>query len=371
MEQRVYTSGRLPSAWVQRRHPMLLAALLATVPDLKVQALDLLDRVTASYAIEGSDLFREENGAGTSSQVAYNWSVGVMLSAMVSAAEVEPARKAALVRYANATRIYWNPAGPVPGYDVLPMPKPVDRYYDDNAWMVLALVDVYRLTRDRKYLGWASEAMAYVMSGADEKLGGGICWRESDRGASKNTCSNAPSAAALLALYEVDLSPERLRSAQDLYEWTYKTLRDPADGLMWDNISADGSIGKAKWSYNTALMIRAATCLYRFTKKPAYRDEALAFEEASVRHWVTEDGALRCDGKFGHLLLDAWAYRARFIRRPAGRAAVARKVLSTVSARFAGANGWFGSRWDSAPSGTKRQLIDQAAFIRAALVNSR
>jgi hypothetical protein len=175
----------------------------------------------------------------------------------------------------------------------------------------------------------------------------------------------------LLALYEVDLSPERLRSAQDLYEWTYKTLRDPVDGLMWDNISADGSIGKAKWSYNTALMICAATGLYRFTKKPAYRDEALAFEEASVRHWVAEDGAFRCDGKFGHLLLDAWAYRARFIRRPAGRAAVARKVLSTVSARFAGANGWFGSRWDSAPTGTKRQLIDQASFIRAALATSR
>ena len=350
---------------------MLLAALLATVPELKVQALDLLDRVTASYAIEGSDLFREDIGAGTSAQVAYNWSVGVMLSAMVSAAEVEPARKLALVRYADATRVYWNPAGPVPGYDVLPTPKPVDRYYDDNAWMVMALVDVYRLTKDRKYLNWASEAMAYVMSGADMKLGGGIYWRESDRGASKNTCSNAPSAAALLALYEEDRSPARLRSSQELYAWTYKTLRDPADGLMWDNIGADGTVEKMKWSYNTALMIRAATDLYRFTKKPTYRDQALAFEEASVRHWVAENGAFRCDGKFGHLLLDAWAYRARHIRRPAGQTQAARRVLSAVSGRFADADGWFGSRWDSAPTGSKRQLIDQAAFIRAAIVTSR
>ncbi len=47
-----------------------------------------------------------------------------------------------------------------------------------------------------------------------------------------------------------------------IYAWTKKNLQDPADGLFWDNLSLDGRIGKAKFSYNTALMLRTACELY-------------------------------------------------------------------------------------------------------------
>ena len=164
---------------------------------------------------------------------AFNWGVGVLISAMSAAAAKDPAWRKDLREYVEATRVYWNPAGPVAGYDVLPMPKDADRYYDDNAWMVLALVEASEVLADPKLLVYAGEALAYVLSGRDAKLGGGIYWRESPK-ESKNTCSNGPSAAACLAVYEKTRDPQLLSAAKELYAWTKAHLQDPADRLFWD-----------------------------------------------------------------------------------------------------------------------------------------
>ena len=101
---------------------------------------------------------------------------------------------------------YWDArAVIVQGYDAyLSSPGNSDKYYDDNAWMVLTFVEAYELTGERKYLYRAADAMRFVLSGWDEKLGGGIYWRENKT--SKNTCSNGPSATAALALAQASES---------------------------------------------------------------------------------------------------------------------------------------------------------------------
>lgn len=293
---------------------------------------------------------------------AFNWGVGVLMSAMAGAAMRDPAWRSELRSYVEATRVYWNPAGPVPGYDVLPMPKDVDRYYDDNAWMVLALVEASDVLAEPKFLAYAGEALTYVLSGRDDKLGGGIYWREKPK-ESKNTCSNGPSAAACLAVYEKTRDPKLLAAAQELYAWTKAHLQDPADHLFWDAQALDGTIERTKWSYNTALMIQTAADLARVTGDSDYALQAEAMAEASRKRWLV-DGRLKDEGKFAFLLLDSWN------RVPsAPRSKAVREAMGWLWSSGRDAGGWFGNRFDRTPSKTQDPaLIDQAAAARAMLV---
>ncbi len=231
---------------------------------LKSRGFEALEQIRKEYYLPKSKLYAEEITAdGKKSGPAFNWGVGVMLSALNAASRHEPKYKAWLREYADASRVYWNDKPPVAGYDVLPGPKDVDRYYDDNAWMVLALVETHEILGDRKYLDWAEQALDYVLSGEDEKLGGGIYWRETEK-RGKNACSNAPSAAACLAVAKYRRQKELAAKAQELLTWTQEHLQDPTDGLIWDNKNLSGRIDKTKYSYNTGLFLRSYKMLEPF-----------------------------------------------------------------------------------------------------------
>lgn len=335
---------------------LALSCALTIEPD-PAWGIEVLRRVRTEYAFEGAPGYRE--ALGETPKPLFNWGVGVLMSAMNGAARIAPEWRKDLREFVEKTRAYWNEAGPVAGYDVLPMPKPADRYYDDNAWMVLALVEAYDILSDKKILVYAEQALRYVLSGEDDKLGGGIYWRESDK-KSKNTCSNAPAAAACLAVYAKTQDKALLARAKTLYAWTKRHLQDPSDLLYWDSISLEGKIDKTKWSYNTGLMIRTAAELGRWTKDAAYTRDARALADASEKRWLVE-GRLADEGKFAHLLLESWT----FVPDPA-RDAKARAALVWLWKHGRGPNGWFGPRFDRAPDPGQKvfPLIDQASAAR-------
>ena len=339
-------------------------AMMNEPVDFKAWGLGTAETIRREYKLPNG-LYADSIDKGQKSGPAFNWGVGVWLTALNAAAEADPAWKPELRAYVDGTRVYWNDKGPVPGYDVLPGPKDVDRYYDDNMWMVMALVDASDILKDRKVLGWAEDTLKYVLSGEDDKLGGGIYWHEPKK-ESKNTCSNGPAAAACLAVYEKTRNPHYLKKARELYAWTKKNLQDPSDGLFWDNIKLDGTIEKTKWSYNTALMIRSAAELGRLTGEQAYKDEAERMAVASEKRWVDpETGAIKDGGRFAHLLLDSWA----FVPTPARKEA-ARRALIWVRANGRTPSGLYGGQFNEAPKPdrTKFELIDQASAARAFLM---
>ncbi len=173
-------------------------------------------------------------------QPAYMWGVGVQLTALAAAAKVDREKYMAAMReYAEAIDVYWLEHDGISGYDVLPGPKDSDRYYDDNAWLVLGLIEVHEITGEKKYLDRAEETFRFVMSGEDDKLGGGLYWREKEK-KSKNTCSNAPAIVSALRLYQMVGRDDYLETAERLYDWTNKSLQDE-DGLFLDNVRMDGS----------------------------------------------------------------------------------------------------------------------------------
>lgn len=166
-----------------------------------------------------------------------------------------------------------------------------DRFYDDNIWLAIDLTDLYLTTGDEEYLASARGIWDFILSGRDDVLGDGIYWCEQKKH-SKNTCSNAPAAVCALKLYKATGEEEFLTTGRALYEWVYTTLRDAEDNLYFDNISLDGNISRAKYSYNSGQMIEAGALLYSITGEDSFLRQAQATAHACYDRWfkTLQDG---------------------------------------------------------------------------------
>jgi predicted alpha-1,6-mannanase (GH76 family) len=102
-------------------------------------------------------------------------------------------------------------------------------YYDDVAWLVLALQRVASVTA-RDTNDALRPMFAQLRAGRTDDGGGGIWWRRGDR--FKNTPTNGPAAIAHARAGE----PER---ARELVEWLDSRLVDPVTGLVWDGVRLD------------------------------------------------------------------------------------------------------------------------------------
>jgi len=74
--------------------------------------------------------------------------------------------------------------------------------------------------------------------------------------------------------------------AERALHWLSSTLRDPEDGLIWDQSAYqdDGSIeiNKMKWTYNTGFAIHGFTLLYEATRKEEYLTTATEIAQAAL-----------------------------------------------------------------------------------------
>ena len=336
--------------------------------DFRKWGLDCIQQIQRDFYDERSGLYGEERTQSQRAKMpAYTWGVGVMLQALNAAARTDSAQRSSLSHYIDSTTIYWNVVGPVAGYDVQPMPKSMDRYYDDNEWMVLGLVEATQTLESKGPLHLATDTYRYVRSGLDSRLGGGVYWRESDH-ASKNTCSNGPAAAAALALYDETGNSGYLDDAKAIYAWTYDHLRDPLDGLYWDNQHLTGRIEKTKWSYNSGLMLRSAANLYRITHDLRYAKE---IQNSSLKKWVAANGTLTDGGKFIHLLLENWLTAFRLVPGTADPRPAIDRALRWLHQNGRDHFGRYGDGWDhqAPPEGYSNfNLIDQASVARAYLL---
>ncbi len=114
-------------------------------------------------------------------------------------------------------------------------------YYDDMAWLALALDRTDRALRTdhgaavRRLTGEIGDAWS-------DSEGGGIPWRRRD--VFKNAPANGPAAILLARTGHVD-------RAAATADWMNERLRDPASGLIWDGLrpGADGTTQFEKTIY--------------------------------------------------------------------------------------------------------------------------
>lgn len=255
------------------------------------RASQTLDSIYAHFAVPNEQLFREHypydnqykadylgggENANRSNPYSYLWPFSGVLSAQVARYETKKDKK---VKQAINEKVwpgldmYYDKRQPYGYASYINTARRSDRFYDDNVWLGIDFTDLYLLTKEQKYLNKAKEIWAFVASGMDDKLGGGIYWCE-QRKESKNTCSNAPGTVFLLKLYEATKDKAYLTQGMALYDWTKNHLQDSTDYLYFDNIKLDGRVDKRKYSYNSGQMLQAATLLYKATGNNQYLKDA-------------------------------------------------------------------------------------------------
>ena len=291
-----------------------VAALAApALANYEQKAIEATDYTQRAFYDAGAKLYRPTapmKPGGLPYEVM--WGNGLQHSVLTFATKYEPEKyKPVLYDFSVALQRYWDKDAPIPGFDAYFASKTDDdKYYDDNAWLVLSFVEAYDATKDPQFLNWAQQTQKFVLSGYDEKLGGGLYWHQQKK-ESKNTCVSGPAAAAALDLYRVTGDKTDLEQARQLYNWTNANLQDK-DGLYWDNIKLDGEIGKAKFTYNTALMLRNNIELHKVTGDQKYLAEARRVADASLEYWTRAGGKLGDDAKFNNWMCEAllMTYRA-------------------------------------------------------------
>jgi hypothetical protein len=225
--------------------------------------------------------------------------------------------ESAVTVHRRALETYWDDAPELPSYasDIIGSRFGGDRYYDDNAWVGLALVQLERLRPGRGHAQRAQTLFDFAAGGwdvrSDAPSPGGVFWVEQNppaRGAGltnhdRNTVSNAPNAQLGLHLAELAAEPaepgeaRRYARAHDMYAWVNATLDAgrragaPGTGLFLDKVRGDGTVDDTLWTYNQGSMIGANVLLARHADADAdagalYVARAEAIADRALRHYA-------------------------------------------------------------------------------------
>ncbi len=266
----------------------------------------IYDNIKANYYNEKSNLYYETNLGKQGldeNKYAYNWPTGSVFQGIVEMrkSNITKDSKAIELMVDTAMKYYNNVLRPAPGYDSYVYELGGgQRFYDDNEWYGLTYIDAYNLDKKEEHLTKAKEVYDFIITGYDDKMGGGLYWRENDP-ETKNTCSNGPGIVLALKLYEITKDKKYLDFASELYEWTNKNLLSP-QGVYWDHVKSNGLIEYTTWTYNTGIMIQANAMFYKVTGEEKYLKQAESLAQSSLAHF-TPEGKFQDNYWFNAILL--------------------------------------------------------------------
>lgn len=306
------------------------------------EALEVIERDHATSA--AGNYYEDQNRRN----ISFIWGKGKLLIAYANAARLEPEYHDNLANLIDSINRYWVEHEGIGGYDHLPHPRNhVGRYYDDNAWVAMGLIDAYEVLGNEQYISRAKETIDFALSGVGDS--GGIYWREY-RKDTYNTCSVAPTAYACLRYYQTTGDESYLDHARSLMQWLDANLRDD-DALYFDNISTSGRIQRYKWTYNAGMPLQAYVLLYELTENNAYLEKARDIARSAENHWYdSETGAISCQPMFVWTLIEGWVHLADAAGEQHWKELAGRSV-SFLYENVRDSQGRYPSRWDNARNG--------------------
>lgn len=293
----------------------------------------------------------------------YAWGQGVMFSALTAACKEDPAYVTETKALADELHTrYWCTQNGTSGYNA-GSGACGDRYYDDNAWIALALIELYEVTRETKYLDRAKATVAFSMSGENgpgDTPPGGIRWHESSTGGS-SVCAGAPTSLANLLLYQITGIESYKTDGERIYEWLRTCgLHQYSSGLYHE--VNEGALG-----YLTGVMTQCAVRLHQITGSTVYLTEAQRLAAAMEHEFITlNTHALRQTGKWGgHDMTNGFVelYKVDGNRHWLDVAAGYVEFLHTNCKDAA--SGRYTTSWDDVGGTPSSALIDNASAARA------
>lgn len=168
-------------------------------------------------------------------------------------------------------------------------------YYDDMAWMALALLRADEVA-GVDTSGLVAELWADIQQGWDERHGG-VVWRRNDT--YTNTPANAPSAILAARLHRRHGTAADLDWARRIADWQQSTLVDPDSGMVWDGIHPETDPGPSRelYTYNQGTVIGTEVELWRTTGDDGHRDRAERTATAALARFTDPaSGLLPAEG---------------------------------------------------------------------------
>jgi glycosyl hydrolase family 76 len=280
------------------------------------RALLAYEAMQSTYYIPGTDLY-------TGEPYSFLWPFLQAFGATVSLDEIPHMTRAFTSKYTSETHgrlagleRYWGPAGQtlpgrpteeeeeeqaqpeeegdnfitnMPSFNGNTVPPGGISYYDDNEWVALELVRLYKHTHESQLLQRAEQVMAFVMAAwqANPRLAcpGGIPFSDSPDNIDRNTITDAPAAELGVQLYWISHNIAYLRFAEGAYQWVRTCLLEP-NGLYADHIRNDGMVVDDLWSYTQGAMIGAGTMLYQATHNGAFLAQARATAKLALAYFT-------------------------------------------------------------------------------------
>ena len=163
-------------------------------------------------------------------------------------------------------------------------------YYDDMAWMALALLRADEVAGvDTAEL--VAELWADIRSGWDDRHGG-MVWRRGDT--YTNTPANAPAAILAARLHRRHGDPGDLDWARRILHWQQSTLVDPDSGLVWDGVhpGSDSAPRRELYTYNHGTVVGAEVELFRLTGERSHLQRARRTAGAALDRLVDRAAGL-------------------------------------------------------------------------------
>jgi hypothetical protein len=148
-------------------------------------------------------------------------------------------------------------------------------YNDDIEWWVISATRAYMLTSDTAYLNTAKRNFDWLYATQwDNVLGGGIWWKNNEKGG-KHACSNGPGSYAAMNLYAILKDTSYLNKAKATYKWERGALFNANTGAVADNMRANGTVGGGPLFYNQGTFFGSAYLLFKATGDSSYYKDAI------------------------------------------------------------------------------------------------
>lgn len=292
---RVEENNYQPSAYVKD-----------TIPSFRSSALQLRSAIQQYFYDKQPEYYTEHAEASRNERpVSYLWPLCALIQAD-NEEEVLLKKKGLLDKTLSIIKKYYDTKPPHPGYASYPPALGGgDRFYDDNQWIGIAVMDAWQRNKNAEYLAIGKDIYHFMMTGYDTATGGGLYWEEGKP--TKNTCSNGPGILLALQLYNATKEKSFLDSAVMLYNWTNQHIRTP-EGLYWDNIHTGSlKVDSALYSYNTGTMLQAALYLYEISGDKKYLLQAQQSADAALKFFYSNT-FLKDDYWFNAVLLRAYQH---------------------------------------------------------------
>src|SRR6185437_11380374 len=246
-----------------------------------------------SFYIPGSGLYEGE-------PYSYLWPFSQAFAATISVASIsgQAASQASTHSHEVQARLvglgkYWASPSPVagkaptelPSFNGEVVPPGGASYYDDNEWIGIELLRLYKLRHEAASLEKAEQIMAFVMAGWENnpKLAcpGGVPFSDSPSNTDRNTVTYAPAAELGAHLLRTIAHAGYLGLEEEAYQWVLRCLTE-SNGLYADHIRLHGVIDPSEWSYNQGTMIGAGVLLYQATGNTEFLYQARQTASAAL-----------------------------------------------------------------------------------------